>query len=351
MIGGDFQIDPAIFGAPDVGQSPISRLGPADLLLDVGRSAIAAAILLSIKSKMIKEVWLPYYSCETMIRPFVHANLKVKFYGLGEWLDEPVGLPDTLSNCIFLYSHYFGRRNTAVEMYLQNCKTESSIVIEDAVQSCMNINHGKTGDFVIHSLRKFLPVPDGSILSTSGEYKADFDILESNEEFISKTIIAKLKRFYNGSGNAEHLLLKNSAEELLNEPAIRRMSNFTIMMLPKFNLDLIQNHRLRNYRFLMDAFNNGILSQEYVKPFFACWNSRDIPLTFPLVTTVQNRNLILEKLKANEIFCPVHWSLCNPNKTILEGEFELSKRIFSIPIDQRVDLAGLSKVIDILATL
>jgi hypothetical protein len=351
MIGGDFQINPSIFGAPDVRHSPISRISSADFLLDTGRSAIAAAISLAIKSRRIKEVWMPYYCCKTMIRPFVSANLKVNFYSLGERLDEPVGLPNTLSDCIFLYLHYFGRRNNAIELYLQNCKTESAIIIEDVVQSCMNVNHGETGDFVVHSLRKFLPVPDGSILSARGKYKANFDIQESNEEFVSKVIIAKLMRFYSGSNNAESLTLKNSAEEFLNTSGIRSISNFTLMMLPKFDLDVIQNHRLRNYEYLLDAFMNGVLGDHHIRPLFPCWDKKDVPLTFPVMTTVEKRNMILEQLKSSEIFCPVHWCLDKPKTSLLETEFELSKKIFSIPIDHRVNLNDLNKVIDKLSVL
>lgn len=351
MIGGDFQIDPSIFGAPDARHSPINRISSMDFLLDTGRSAIAAAISLAIKSKMIKEVWIPYYCCKTMIRPFINANLKVTFYGLGGRLDEPIGLPNNLSNCIFLYSHYFGRRNNVIELYLKNCKTESAIVIEDVVQSCMNINHGKTGDFVIHSLRKFLPVPDGSILSTRGKYEASFDMQESNEEFVSKAIVAKFMRFYSGPNTTDHLILKNSAEELLNVSEIREISNFTMMMLPKFDLEVIQNHRLRNYKYLLDAFMNGALRDHHVRPLFSCWDQKDVPLTFPVVTTVEKRTIILEQLKASEIFCPVHWSLDKPKNSFLKADFELSKKIFSIPIDHRVNIKDLNKVINKLSVL
>jgi len=345
MLGGDFQIKAELLLRADTGNSPLDRINEGDALLDTGRSAIHAAIASAIDVKKIKKAWVPFYSCQTMIQPFYDHGLEVNFYGVGKDLASPIGLPDRLDDCLFLFVHYFGRFNEAISSYLLIARTQNTVVIEDVVQSCMNSAHGRIGNYVVHSLRKFLPVPDGAILA--GPKAISINPLPANETFISLSLLSKISRAVSDVKDTRHIALKNMAEDILDDcQAIREMSSFTRRMLPKFDLSEIQSRRRQNWQQLSDAFATGTLKNCAFRPLYEYLPEADVPLLFPVVAEADKRDAILEKLRQEAIFCPVHWKLGSPAKAWLRCDFDLSRSLFSIPIDQRVTSPALDQAID-----
>jgi len=347
MLGGDFQIEPELLLQADAKNSPLDQINECDLLLDTGRSALRVAIANAIDAGQVKKAWVPFYSCHTMIQPFYEYGLEVNFYGVGNDLSSPVGLPDRLDGCLFLFTHYFGRYNEAIASYLSVARTHNTVVIEDVVQSCMNMAHGKIGDYVVHSLRKFLPVPDGAVLT--GPNVFNFDPLPANETFISLSLFSKISRAAADLSDSRHVAIKIMAEDVLAScQAIRKVSSFTQQILPKFDLSEIQSKRRQNWQQLSDAFATGALRNSTLRPLYEYLPKDDVPLLFPVVVESYKRDALLEKLRQEAIFCPIHWKLGNPNKAWLQSDFDLSRSLFSIPIDQRATSPILDQAIYVL---
>ena len=349
MIGGDFQISSSMFLDFDVEDKIRDLQFEHGRLLDSGRSAIRGAIFLALKNATVKNAWVPFYSCPSMIKPFHDAGVDVHYYGMGYDLAEPSGLPEKLDNSIFLFTHYFGKYNRRIVSYLEAARTSNTTVIEDVVQSCMNPNQGKVGDYVVNSLRKFLPIPDGAILV--GPQVNEIELQPPDEKFISLSLIAKIIRADAAESDIRHLAYKEEAEQILNKSQnLRRISNFSEYFLRKFDLAKIHTVRRQNWQFLSECFKSDRLTKTGIKPLYNNITVSEIPLLFPVVVDMSQRDAILAELRSKNVFCPVHWRLDRPEQNWLLPDYHLSQSLFSIPVDQRMSTSSLEHLVDMLET-
>lgn len=350
MIGGDFQIAPCLLASDPVPDNVLRFIGPNDVLVDSGRSAIRLALKSALEGRRFRCAWIPLYSCRTMVEPFLETGLEIKFYGMGEDLAQPTGLPDRLNDCLILFVHYFGRYNYSMASYLESCKFENTIVLEDVVQSCMNKNHGHLGDYVIHSLRKFLPVPDGAVVTgVNPNIKISSP---ANEAFISKTLISKLIRLIATGQETRHLEIKSEAENLIGKAySPRKISEFSKYLLERLDLKKVQKQRQQNWAKLDQLFKSGVVKDGSIRQFYQDFDSGDVPLTFPVLASEENRGEIVRSLAKSGVYCPVHWDLSYHPCSIYEQDLKLSRRIFSIPIDQRITRLDMEYLFQQLAQL
>ena len=281
---------------------------------------------------------------------FDESNIDIEYYGMGEKLDNPRGLPKKLNNCVFLFTHYFGKSNVPILKYIEQCADESVVIIEDCVQSCLSKNTGTKGDYLIHSLRKFLPVPDGAILESNTEL--DLSISKPNEEFISNKLISKLLKGFNIENDKEYLFYYKKGEEILDSKIIpREMSSFSKYIFSNINLNHIHKKRIKNWLALNEFFNKSSLNTKLLVSVYQNDKNINIPLTYPVKIQNNQRAKILKHLREKKVFCPIHWKLPKTNNKILLEDYKLSKEIFSIPIDQRLSTDDINSLINILISI
>jgi len=347
MIGGDFPIGQELINANFQEQDFQKLFGKENYVLtDTGRSALGLA-LLEIKNKYsIQVAWLPIFSCQSIANTFLHYGYKVNYYGMGIKLDKPKGLPKSIENSVIFIIHYFGINNEPLISYIkeQRADNESFVVIEDLVQTCLSNQFGKYGDYSIHSLRKFLPVPDGGIL-ISGK-KVSFTCEESNEKFISQKLFSKLLKGFTDYDEI-YLGLEEESEEIIdNKIVLRKMSTFTKILLKRINIHDVQKRRINNWNALNIKFRD--LKINGVKKLFDKISDGEVPLGFPLV--VHNKRDELRRFfHLNKIYCPIHWQLKNDEANKYKEDLKLSKKILTIPIDQRLDSVSIDKIISTLS--
>ena len=343
MIGGDFPIGKELINA-NIQEKDFQKLfGKKNFVLtDTGRSALGLA-LLEIKNKYsIQSAWLPIFSCQSIASTFLHCGYKINYYGMGSKLDKPNGLPKDLNNSVIFIIHYFGLKNKPLISYIKEHRNtnESFIVIEDLVQTCLSNQFGKYGDYSIHSLRKFLPVVDGGVLVSGKRIAYNFE--ESNEKFVSKKLFSKLLREFTDYDGA-YLKLEKESERIIDNKIIpRKMSTFTKLLLQRINILDIQIRRINNW----NTFNIKLkdLKVRGIERIFSKINDGEVPLGFPIVVN-KKRNEFRKYLSDNRIHCPVHWNLINKATMKYKEDLQLSKNILTIPIDQRVNIAGIDKII------
>ena len=130
---------------------------------DSGRSALR-----HIPFNQNKAVLLPEFICESVSNCFPSQN--IIFYNITE--DLQIDLDDlkrkiTPQVATLYICHYFGAVQSAqILSYLRRMADECGImIIEDTTQSFFSINH-ITGDYMIASIRKWLPIPLGGVLYT-----------------------------------------------------------------------------------------------------------------------------------------------------------------------------------------
>ncbi|MBP2029956.1 dTDP-4-amino-4,6-dideoxygalactose transaminase [Methanohalophilus levihalophilus] len=308
-----------------------------------GRDALHYAIKtlgLSIKD----EVLLPSYLCEEVLKPFKDKTSFV-FYKVDENLS--IDLDDICSKLsertkVILVIHYFGfPQNLSGLKEIQ--ERNSFIIIEDVVQAflteCNSNMIGHCADISISSYRKWIPVPDGALITFSDngrEIDSPLNSDISHRLYIAlrflglltkylyvKYRISNLKPFYTYFfQKSERFLLKYS------KPA--KMSKITAFLLDKFNYDFIITQRRRNFKYLLYNLKN----EKTIVPLFETLPEGVCPLGFPI--SVDDRDRLKKLLIENSVYPPIHWELPDDiDKKDFPLSWDISKHILTIPIDQR----------------
>ena len=315
--------------------------------LSSGRSAIYLSLMI-IKSKIKKfKAFLPYYSCPSIAQPFKELNIEIIYYGMGSDLSTPSELPSKLDNSVFFFIHYFGINNSKIVDFL-NIKRNSSknlFIIEDVVQTCFSNNYSNNiGHFLISSFRKFLPVPDGSLLSTN--YKSKLPLNNPDFEYLYYQIASKELR--NSSVLEKiYLDLYLKAEKILDKKTnLNKMSLFSKEIIQSINISSINKRRIFNWKKLNIFFEKRNLK---FKRLFKKIKKEEVPLAYPIIINNNKRDNFLKYLKKNRVFCAIHWNLkYKKNFNLFYDEYLISKSIVSIPIDHRIDNNNLKRLMDII---
>lgn len=113
-------------------------------------------------------IWIPDYFCNTSLDFVRKLGVDLFFYPLKANLlpdiDACIAASNHTSLDIFLHVHYFGLARDA-EASGVFCKTQNAWLIEDAAHVFLpTLGVGETGDFVLYSPHKHLPIPDGALL-------------------------------------------------------------------------------------------------------------------------------------------------------------------------------------------
>ncbi len=337
-IGGDFELsDKILLGKEFNNQKYFYSEKKYIAFTDTGRSAIFLA-LKQIINKSNRTAWVPFYSCSTIIEPFFQLGFKINYYGMGDDLNTPKGLPDDINGAVILFIHYLGKENISIVSYIntQRNKGNKFFVIEDKVQTCLSTNFGKHGDFTIDSMRKFLPVPDGAVLKSDKPIKNSCS--PPSESFISAKILSKLIRGYGGLDNV-FLGLYEEGEEIINHRIIpRKISKVSEFLLSRINVKDIQKKRIKNWIKMLNAFNCDLNKSELFTPLFNSLNKNEVPLGFTIKVKDGQRDNFKEHLHKHQIYCPIFWHLSDikhPNS--YQPDLKLSECILTIQVDHRLN--------------
>jgi hypothetical protein len=155
------RIDPATeiggyfgFNLPDHGD-PF----PNTLKFQSGRAALRAVL----EYASIRRVFLPVYICDAVVKAVVDSGAVVETYTLDDSL-YPKHLPDPLpKECAVLYVNYFGLCSKNIGRLLQEIPNNQLIV--DNSQALFQQPDNALAS--IYSIRKFIGVPDGGLLSST----------------------------------------------------------------------------------------------------------------------------------------------------------------------------------------
>jgi dTDP-4-amino-4,6-dideoxygalactose transaminase len=331
-IGSDFPIKLHIF-------SKKRKNTPKNaILLASGRDSLTY-ILKAIKPKSY--VLLPSYLCTSVLEPFKKLNIKYKFYKVDKNLNinlKDLGGKIKKSSAVLIIN-YFGFIQPEVSKIKELCDKNKIILIEDQVQSFLTKSFFY-GDYVFNSYRKFLPLPDGSFLIKPKDKKTKVNFGRIN--YSQLRLRAGIAKSMGLSKDRYYSLFKDAEDRLGEHPWPTKMSNISKNVLSKLDLKKISRIRRRNYIFLEKN-----LKSKKINLLFKKIPDNVIPLGCPIVS--KNRDKIRKELIKYKIYPPVHWQLPKElNKNEFKDSWDLSKRILTIPIDQRYNLEDMKRIIKIL---
>lgn len=226
-----------------------------------------------IRTYGIKEIFVPYYTCNTVWKTIREENCKINFYHINKSF-----MPDVEfnKNDFILCNNYFGLCNENCEFLSRKYK---NIIIDNS--HGFYAKHSGLASF--NSLRKFFKVQNGAYLYTTKEFQECFSV--DNTELTPVIMQENYEKFlYN-----ELTLNKEKNIKLISPKAEQIMNSID------FELD--KQQRLtwyQKYTEIFDKFNTIQLKAD----------ENNIPYCYPLNT---NDESILKPLSDNNVILLRLW--------------------------------------------
>ncbi len=277
--------------------------------LNSGRNALEYIL----HARKYKKVYLAYFNCDAVLKPFDRLGVSYDFYRIDEYLEPIFDIGNIKIDEAFLYTNYFGLKSE----FIKNKLVDARNIIIDNAQSFFV--YPQKGLDTFYSPRKFFGVPDGGYAYTNSDFQISLDTSISYNRISHLTKQVDLST---EMGYPDFLV----NEEYINSFELAHMSQFTRRILQSVDYDCAAKKRIDNFEYLskkLDCINT-----------FSIVSSGEIPLSYPLLID-GNGEKLREELIKNKIFCPVFW----PN--VLEWcentswEYQLAQNLVHLPIDHR----------------
>ncbi|OQP47349.1 hypothetical protein A4H97_07550 [Niastella yeongjuensis] len=273
-------------------------------------------------------VYIPYYTCKVVLQSFESAGIVYKYYAIDDKL-EPVALPELGKHEFFLYTNYFGLKNTAVNKL--STRYGSQLIV-DCTQAFFTKGNGRSWYF--NSCRKFFGVPDGAYLYPPDAIPVQ-PVAGNNEAYVVDHLI---KRF---NGQVQEGYAAFQENETLCGPEITGMSAISQYLLSHINYQEVMAARRANFNSLHYIFKN-------LNQFAIITDPESVPMVYPLITPYKTDR---EKLYSNGIYVPTFWAeVKEGSKYGFETEQKLAESLLPLPVDHRyqeTDMQSMAAVIQL----
>jgi len=290
-----------------------------------GRSALKAII----KENKWKSVALPVWCCDSMIRPFASAGLKIYFYPAL----QPICNIKTDSILVMDYFGYTGHSNL-VEF--------AGVIIRDLTHSLLSKTYNDA-EYYFGSLRKWAGFYTGGF-AWGFRKEITFDKVNFDYVELRKSAMSEKSNYINANNSSDNdefsqkdfLRKLKIAEDLLDEIGIHPALNRDIDLAKKFNVEFVMQQRRKNAAVLLNAFSDLAIFPEL--------KDTDCPLFVPI--RLKARDELRSFLIQHNIYCPIHWLRSEYHKLNNEAERFYAEEL-SLVCDQRYDENDMDYIVKI----
>jgi hypothetical protein len=270
-----------------------------------------------------------------MIQPFSDNDLKVRFYHHTPPLTPVIDYG--IKNSLLLINDLFGVPALSKKEILEI--SENNIIILDITHSIFDSSRLRISAdniYVIASLRKVFPICDGGIIySSDPSFHPRLSDPTGWETMLEAMF---LKRYYLNTQTPSSLeTVKQGFRQMYDRYSekkglpIRHMEkipDISIVSLQSLNYSDIRKKRQTN----LERFYANISGHYFLYPLKSITSPFIAPIIFE---NNRKRNHKRMELIRRNVFPPVHWNLPSEIPLTFAHEYEISRRILSVPIDQR----------------
>lgn len=307
-----------------------------------GRTAIDIIIQNILKTRKIRNVYMPGWCCDSMIAPFTAHGIRVDFYDIrfdGTLKCHTVCTDDT---DIFYVTNYFGYENIFSVETVRRFKKQGAIILYDRTHSFLMENdpYMTLADYSFASIRKWMGVIGGAVVVGVGGCELKpcpyLDVKEKamrmKKAFIEGEETIDKQAFLNLYAEFGHHL----AEDYQNY----KMDDLSYVLYKSADFAAIRRKRRENAQYLHEHLK-GVR-------FIGELTDNAVPLFVPVFfDTTEQRNVVRKKLIDAQIYCPIHW----PKPALILADFEANKIYdteLSLICDQRYDLAEMERMVTLI---
>lgn len=277
------------------------------ILLSSGRNCLRYII----RQRKIKNIYLPYFLCESLSDICTLEKINIFYYHVNERL-LPIDVGKIVADSYLYFVNYFGLLRKAIPEIIDKYKN----VIIDNTHDFFNNNSFDVD--IIYNYRKYFGVPDGACIVSSD--------LKKNPNYANGKSLNKIIEMISRDEEGEFFHYKTflDADKYFKNEDLVYMSNFTNNYIKGIDYNKVLNKRLNNYRYLKKLLIN-----------YNSLVSDDLTYMYPLY--IENGDLLRKYLLNNNIYSLMLWPNVMDNGCNNE-EKKLANNIVLLPIDQRYDI-------------
>ncbi len=280
--------------------------------LNSGRAAIYHAFRVS----GCKNIYLPFYQCDTVRDFLIRRGCDVKYYHIDKNFN-PTDLSPDDDDAVLLVNYYGIMSHSRMKAFADNYKN----VIIDNSQAFFAEHIENT--LSVYSARKFVGVPDGAyVIGNKAEKYTD----EYPQGYSSDTAAFLLQRIEYGCEGKSYVS-RSENEHRIDIEDISLMSKLTHTILDGTDYDAIVNPRRENFAYAQKIFGNI----NKLNPLMY-YDDSCVPMVYPLL--IEDDSL-LGRLLENKHFQGHWWSYLLDELPQDCFEYWISRYVIPITIDQR----------------
>ncbi len=274
-------------------------------------------------------VFLPALACDSMVFPFGLYGHTVKYYRLkNDYSIDLNSLNIGDDPAIFLYMEYFGRTAVSDTELEKIRKKGNVIIIEDRTHNLIwERSSSFQPDYIISSLRKWLPVPDGGLLwGTIHKPFAD-DTSFSRMRLQAQCMRHEYLQYGDEDLKTEYRKIFSEVSDIMEKDEPSAMSAYSYALVRQTDWDNIRSKRKKNAEILISLLRESpYISMIQDKPGFS-----DLYVAF----TVKNRDIVQKCLSTERIFNTIIWPIGDEQKAVCNVARITEQNMLAAPCDQR----------------
>lgn len=294
------------------------------LFVHSGRAALE--LLLRNLPRRPRCLWLPRFSCNTLLQPAEHLGIPVRRYSCDDRL-RPLLPTDMAESDALVLINYFGLTAQAVA---DAAARHNGPVLVDAT-TAFGAEMPDGADGIFYSFRKFLPVADG------GAALARYPLTKrprATDDSSRRMEFLYIRAHLGAEAAAE---AARRAEDSLSGPPLR-LSPQTRALIFRIGVNAAAERRLRNYRLLHTALAPLNRLELPETPASA-------PMHYPLVSGIPD---LRDSLIDNGIALPLYWQEVVDETEAYETENQLARTLLPLPLDQRYGDTDMERLIQLI---
>ncbi len=315
-----------------------------------GRTAIDLIIQDIVRTRRVRNVYMPAWCCDSMLAPFVAHGTQIKFYDIchtesTESTEIICHTDGTDYTDIFYVTNYFGYENSLPIETVKKFKEQGSIILYDRTHSFLMENdpYLALADYNFASIRKWMGVIGGAVVDGKNDCQLKpYPHLECKEQAMRMK-----KAFIEGDTSIDKQDFLNLYSEfghhLAEDYQNYEMDDLSYALYKTEDMSAMRRKRRENAKYLHENLQGvkfiGELTENVV-PLF-------VPVFFE---TTEQRNAVRKKLIEAQIYCPIHW----PKPTLVPADFEANKIYdteLSLICDQRYDLTDMERMVTLINSI
>ncbi|WP_333652442.1 DegT/DnrJ/EryC1/StrS aminotransferase [Lacrimispora sp.] len=338
QIGGFFPYEPLLETENHFWESLCPEGGSLGFFMS-GRCANYYALMDIALTDTKKTAYVPIYTCETVLDPFLKAGYELLFYDVTKDM-TPIFEESALERIsVINLCGYYGFCNYDRD-FIRKCSEMGVIIIEDTTHSIFSGNGiDPCCDYVVGSLRKWIGVPAGGFAC---KRKGTFSlpVHRPEEAHLSLRRISmkgKLELMSAVSGQTDpHAMEQLNASFWDAEMMLRRIFDSygsdeeSESILRRYDFDHLKKQRRKNYQYLLDHMPG----HPQLTIVFPALPDETVPSHFTVYA--KDRDMVQAYLSGHGIKSTAYWPKGPMVDTAGRGEADyIYSHVLSLPCDQR----------------